>query len=104
MSNPVLNQEEEIIDEELPASPQLAPPSGPPRRPRIAAGLLDNFFHDHRWEISHVTWPTLYEVKIIMMIVLSIIIFFSIYLNTIDRLILLIGKLGEKLLELIGIV
>jgi preprotein translocase SecE subunit len=104
MNDPVLNQEEEIIDEELPASPQLAPPLGPPRRPRIATGLFDNFFHEHRWEMSRFTWPTLNEVKTIIIVVLSIIIFFSLYLNVIDRVILLIGKLGEKLLELIGIV
>jgi preprotein translocase SecE subunit len=104
MRETISHQEEEIIDEELPALAQLAPPSGPPRRPRIATGLLDNFFHENRSEMSRVTWPTLSEVKIMMIVVVSIIIFFSLYLNAIDRGILFVAKLCEKLLELIGIV
>ena len=104
MSNPVWNQEEEIIDEDLPASPQLAPPTGPPRHPRIAVGSLDNHYDEIRSEIGRMAWPTLNGVKVIMIVVLSIIIFFSLYLNMADWLIVWIGKLCEKLLRSVGMV
>ena len=89
---PMWTQEEEIVDEELAASPQLAPPTGPPRRPSTAVGMWDDFFHEIRSELGRFSWPTLNQVKILIFIVLSIIIFFGIYLNAVDWVLLLLGK------------
>jgi len=88
---------EEIIESELEPEPALLPPLGPPRIPRTAIGALDNFFDDIRFELSRITWPPFTEVAIMMAVVLSIVVWISVYMSGLDRILSALGRLTRSL-------
>ncbi|HEX8176797.1 MAG TPA: preprotein translocase subunit SecE [Pyrinomonadaceae bacterium] len=64
---------------------------------------VSQFFHDVRMEMRRVSWPSLNEVKNTTIITIVAVIFFAVYLFSVDWGIVLLGRLFSWLLGLIGI-
>lgn len=80
------------------------------RRERGVQGARAGFFtrvaqfvHDVRMEMKRVSWPTTNEVKNTTIITIVAVIFFAIYLFSVDWGIVLLGRLLAWLLGLVGI-
>ena len=61
------------------------------------------FLHDVRAEMRRVSWPTFNEVKNTTIITIVAVIFFAIYLFAVDWGIILLGRLLNWLLGLVGL-
>jgi preprotein translocase subunit SecE len=64
---------------------------------------VSQFFHDVRMEMRRVSWPSFDEVKNTTIITIVAVIFFAVYLFSVDWGIVLLGRLFSWLLGLIGI-
>lgn len=62
-----------------------------------------NFLHDVRAEMRRVSWPGVTEVKNTTIITIIAVIFFAIYLFSVDQIIVQIGHFAAWLLSLVGI-
>ena len=79
------------------------------RRERGVQGARAGFFtrtsqflHDVRMEMRRVSWPSLIEVRNTTIITLVAVIFFAVYLFAVDWGIVLLGRLFNWLLSLVG--